>query len=356
MVPKMDIESSKVTEISADEKGSNRFQTGSSREKAAKTLEHIVETTWGKQQRPEHLLRSLCRLVAESSDSKAKEGFVAVELVEAVQKYRLAGDSWNGDPDTERARKLVNPTWKKLQRTWKEKRTGVVERLIDDNVNLIPVLERKEGQPGGDSHRYWLKFEEADKESNDSLRSYATVPSGGVRYYTEETNGEDSHWLTKTGLLLVGRTAKIVARVLMSLWILFVLIIFFNYWSIVTAPSAIKAISSIFTVSLLGALVWWMLIKPFLELVSNRIALVPFWLQDSDNADKLVELRRNEEAGANTFILTRYSAKCVLCGSKVKVASGRREFPGRLVGRCSRSPNEHVFSFDHALRVGKPLR
>jgi len=352
----MDVESRKVTEISADEKGSNRFQTGSSWRNAAQTLEKIVATTWEKQQRPEHLLRSLCLLVAESSDSKAKEGFVAVELVEAVQKYRFAGDSWNGDPDTERARKLVNPTWKKLQRTWALKRTGVVERLTDHNVNLLPVLERKEGQPGGDSHRYWLKFEEADEGSNDSLPSETTVPSGGVRYYTEETNGEESHWLARTGLLLAGRTAKIVARVLMSLWILFVLIIFFNYWSIVTANSTIKAISSFFTVGLFGAMAWWMLIKSFLELASNRIALIPFWLQDSDNPDRLMELRRNEVSGTNTFILTRYSAKCVLCGSKVKVASGRREFPGRLVGRCSHSPNEHVFSFDHALRVGKPLR
>ena len=44
-----------------------------------------------------------------------------------------------------------------------------------------------------------------------------------------------------------------------------------------------------------------------------------------------------------------------ICGAKVQVDSGEREFRGRLVGRCQESPDEHAFSFDRVTRSGKAL-
>ena len=101
-----------------------------------------------------------------------------------------------------------------------------------------------------------------------------------------------------------------------------------------------------------------LVMRPFVDLVNNRIALAPWWMQKATSGydDRLVELRRMDDVSANVIYLTRYAGKCPLCDGNVWITSGRREFPGRLVGRCGRAPNEHVFSFDHVLRTGKPLR
>ena len=99
------------------------------------------------------------------------------------------------------------------------------------------------------------------------------------------------------------------------------------------------------------------------RLVADRFILAPWFLQPlslSKQDDYLLELRRNEGAKRNTLYLVRYVANCPVCGAKgldmVRVESGRMEFLGRLVGRCNRAPNAHVFSFDHVSKRGRFLR
>lgn len=60
--------------------------------------------------------------------------------------------------------------------------------------------------------------------------------------------------------------------------------------------------------------------------------------------------------------LVCYWATCPICKDKLQrnvridVSKGGKEFHNRLIGRCSESPTEHVFSFDRITRIGKPLR
>jgi hypothetical protein len=71
---------------------------------------------------------------------------------------------------------------------------------------------------------------------------------------------------------------------------------------------------------------------------------------------ELARERPADEEPYRVLRLVRYSAKCAVCGETVHLADGKREFPGRLVGRCSEQPREHVYSFDRHTRIGKPLR
>jgi len=54
--------------------------------------------------------------------------------------------------------------------------------------------------------------------------------------------------------------------------------------------------------------------------------------------------------------MATYTATYPRCDARVFVFSGGKEFVGRLIGRCKQSPREHVYSFDHFVRTGKPLR
>jgi len=111
-----------------------------------------------------------------------------------------------------------------------------------------------------------------------------------------------------------------------------------------------------------SAVVWavvaWMVVRPLYGLVTNRMVIAPAWMQpwESGNDERTLELRRDAEVGRNVIYLSRYTARCAECDGTVYIRSGRRDFPGRLVGRCDRVPTEHVFTFDPVRRIGKPLR
>lgn len=57
-----------------------------------------------------------------------------------------------------------------------------------------------------------------------------------------------------------------------------------------------------------------------------------------------------------TFSMVRHWGICPICSAEIDLADGGREFPQRLVGRCSDAPMEHVFSFDPVRLTGAPLR
>jgi hypothetical protein len=117
-------------------------------------------------------------------------------------------------------------------------------------------------------------------------------------------------------------------------------------------------------IGLIGGVTLWiayLLLGWQMRLLADRVAPTPWLLQPlSKHNDYLLEMRRNEEAERNSMYLVRYVADCYICGTKghdmIHVESGRLEFFGRLVGRCNRAPNAHVFSFDPVTRLGRFLR
>lgn len=332
----------------------NRFETGFSAQQAALRLQEIVEG-WDKQTRPVQLLLALCRLVADSDSAKI-DGFSAIDLVDAVQKAGVTTGDGQGDP--ENFRKWVSRNWNKLEEIWTERRPGVIQRFRDSGLDLNPELERREG--GGRTHPtlYFLKFAPGDSAIEESLDPQVPVPADGVRYYTEEIRpAQWLNWLASRGYPLVGWRANVFVGAVMTIILSILAILLIIWFGVIWAPTTVKSISSVLSLGLVAAGAWF-LMRPFVELINNRVALAPWWMQGavSGHEDRLVELRRKDDIGANAICLTRYSGKCPLCGGNVLVSSGRREFHGRLVGRCGQAPNEHVFSFDPVLRIGKPLR
>lgn len=100
--------------------------------------------------------------------------------------------------------------------------------------------------------------------------------------------------------------------------------------------------------------IWWTSAVPLNRLGEDRIAMATEWWAGFD-APSQVEVIRTGDRTSHVQ-LVRYTARCSVCGSKVDVVDGQREFPRRLVGVCSESPREHIFSFDRVTRTGFPLR
>jgi hypothetical protein len=75
------------------------------------------------------------------------------------------------------------------------------------------------------------------------------------------------------------------------------------------------------------------------------------------------EIRKLTGKPIRKIQLVSYWAICPICEQalgrddvRIDVSKGGKEFHNRLIGRCSESPIEHIYSFDHITRIGKPLR
>lgn len=95
-------------------------------------------------------------------------------------------------------------------------------------------------------------------------------------------------------------------------------------------------------------------IAPALKSKYDRISIVHERFTKIDAVPSALEYKR---VGESRYVrVVNFTGLCVLCDSDVRLANGRNELKGRIVGECIESPLEHVYSFDRMTLEGVPLR
>jgi len=252
----------------------------------------------------------------------------------------------------------VRRQWKKLENLWASKREGVLEGLLGYGIQDIPSIERAEGGGTGNPTRYKITWARSSDviERPKGIDSYSPLLKADIRYICEDI--EDAGLLATIFAKeyeLVGwkkylyRIALIIP--LLILYLLFVLLVFgFTARTVLD----VVAVSSVVSFAVICVAAWYTL-NPLYEVHTKKITVAPWWMQSMAD-DRLIELRLDYEHEAKSIKAVRYSASCPICGGKVYAISGGFSFFGRIVGKCERSPVEHVYSFDHVTRVGEYLR
>ncbi|GAB5380988.1 MAG: hypothetical protein Alis3KO_17720 [Aliiglaciecola sp.] len=96
------------------------------------------------------------------------------------------------------------------------------------------------------------------------------------------------------------------------------------------------------------------------ELMEKGVAAVPDFMLRLSTTNTLFSVFRDKGVvnGKNPKVIeiVQYDARCPKCGDLVFIERGRREYKGRYVGRCTLSPSEHMFTFDHVNKTGNSLR
>lgn len=100
---------------------------------------------------------------------------------------------------------------------------------------------------------------------------------------------------------------------------------------------------------------WLYLVRPFSRLLNDRIMRASDLLLAAPYSAQM-ELYKDQEKQLRVIRFVRYTGTCLICGAEVELDKGEPDYPRRLVGRCSESPREHVFSSDRVSRRGKMLR
>jgi hypothetical protein len=361
----MDQAAANVAPEDGPKQSKNRMETGFPIQEASVFLRDKVS---GWRESKEHaglLLQALCDLTIESN-APTEEGFTNKDL--AVRAVRLGGQpaSWGVSRDHEVAdievcRSTVNNAWKRAEALWERKREGILERFQERGWTAIPELFRDGDNVGGRGRttRYKLVFHprppDATREDDGTHRRTDT---GDIRYYTEdvESAGILARSLAKGWLLTGWRGSIFVALVVLGV-ILGTAIALAGMGAIAFAPTG-KTLTASLVIAIIAGGALWSGFRPIGLLARDRITMAPPWLQSIRDPweDRLLELRRLPGHEVNHIFLTRYAATCPTCGADIHVSPGRKEFHDRLIGRCARAPNEHVFSFDHVTRTGMALR
>lgn len=184
---------------------------------------------------------------------------------------------------------------------------------------------------------------------------------GGIRY-TPEVVAAPAAWLSATLKSGVVRWTGGVRWSMLGLILVGLLVAGFLVWASFnhglrsTRPLSMRDFWSN-TLVVLAVIAVVRLYKFFDHLFDLGIIMAPSALTPMSADNVTLELRRHGAADTiGELAFVRYTGTCPRCDALVVIFSGEKEFTGRLIGRCRRSPREHVYSFDHVHRIGAPLR
>ncbi len=253
-----------------------------------------------------------------------------------------------------------------VRKWWDARHERMAQAAVRGGLTLLPALECRTSTGRGNSTEYCLRFDEALLASLDGMpplpetgEPLAVSQEGGLIYTTEPAKA--AWWLgwlssaprfpmrswrgyTLAAYLIVS------GAVVIGIWALGFLVLI--------KPHQINSVDlAYFLVAVSATWLDWQLLKPIVRLPWQRVTVLSDALLRFDQMHGQFHLVRDArtKAAGGWFSVVRYWGTCPVCSGEVDLREGRRDFPGRLVGRCSNAPSEHVFSFDPVRLTGRDL-
>lgn len=295
-------------------------------------------------------LRFLAALAAETLGQLEKNG--AGEI--GTKAIYLAAQI---DTETDKATRWVSEAWKAWEGKRDERLSGLQDFAANYGLDVYPWPEKKGDGKGGAGRSSLYAIEARPLVKQPAL----ATPDSDIHYIRETTPKPAwwARWFLSREFHLTGwRRALFLTPAIVSL--IFAVVVILVVWLTLSHQQAIppnRILVLVTTAALVGFFAWRMVMGVG-RLGDKRIIMAPDILIGFREYGVQLELTRIDSTpgAASRLGLVRYAATCPICGARVQIESGGREFHGRLVGRCQESPDEHIYSFDRVTKSGKSLR
>lgn len=248
----------------------------------------------------------------------------------------------------------LSPLWNRLIEDEPQWAEGLRDTAKQLGLGYVPKLAKAHGSPAVYS------LQPVPIPTPETAIAKTPLPDGGLRYIPASVKAPGA-WLggaLRNGILrwtMGVRIAVVGTFVLICCGVVGIVWLGLSLGLRTTQP---LTLSNLLGIGLLAGLAWeTMQVYRFLaDLFDLRIVMAPSFMTPISEESVTLELRQahaDDDVGELAFV--RYTAICPVCEGNVFIDSGRAAFPDRLVGRCRRAAREHVFSFDSATRLGRPL-
>ncbi|MFT6471699.1 MAG: hypothetical protein ACJAZ4_002162 [Neptuniibacter pectenicola] len=244
---------------------------------------------------------------------------------------------------------------RKAIKKWDLHTEALNQRAFDQQLAHYPIIELAEtGGGAGNLTKYKIKL----VPTSSSSAVDKTALKEGYIGYTAEVSDTTNPFIK----LVDGLTAKgINFYVLVGTMTVAAMIGVFSLWAwlylISQQTTTFELLNTTMNFGLIvGGL--YLFFSPVYYCITRRIIIAPFILSLEKNCSSQIEYAPTGELHDNgktvrQFKIISYVGKCLVCGGRVDVEKGEGRMSGRLVGRCSESPIEHEYTFDHKTKIGK---
>jgi len=301
--------------------------------------------------------RALATLTLERADDGINihdVRFTAIELADKVielgfvkKKPKQAESDW------------IRGNWSKLEDVIESGKDLLQQVSRGNRLDFYPWIGKEESIGGQGNYSYYYLTSRHFNNQDGIEEIQHPCPAGGLCYVEESLTNIPrwARWINGFTLQSWRKYAYILPGliILLSAMAFAVLILLLGLY---TEISTVKWL----TYLMITAVVFGLTISsPLYRVSQDKIVMAPDWMTPLKETSVQLELKKVSIDTLDTGKVIRelrllvYSAKCPICTGRVEVQSGGIQFPFRLVGRCVESPREHVFSFDHVTRTGKPL-
>lgn len=226
---------------------------------------------------------------------------------------------------------------------------------VDKGLKHFPIFEQWEiGGGAGNLTKYLIKPQPV---TETSAIDKSTLPKGFICYTSETSETTNPFIKFVDGMIAKGFKLYMLLGTIVVAIMLAILTVLAGLYLIHVQTTTFGLLSlAIDTAIIVSAL--YLVFSHMYFAVMKRIIIAPVYLSPSKNYSTQLEYIRIKEKQKDgkpvrQFRIVSYVGECLICKSKVDVEKGKGHLSGRLIGRCTDSPTEHIYTFDHQTKLGK---
>lgn len=263
----------------------------------------------------------------------------------------------NGNPNREPSAWLAR-LWRDIEtKFYPQIEESVVRHCYETGCTHFPRPRKAEGSPA----QYFIEAVPIGANALPERERPMFSSTDGLSIVYEPDLTLKLSWIGNLAIRggLAWTKRKKIAAAAWFLLSLLALVVFTGLAWLVLVHSKTPLTAQDLTVMLLMIGMPWIVIRQLdrsTRVFEDRIVIAPEWLLAWKEFGATLEIEGEPSSNdIRVFKVARYTAKCPICAGMVRIEAGEPDYPRRLVGRCSKSPREHVFSFDRVTRRGRPL-
>ena len=253
------------------------------------------------------------------------------------------------DNEGKTLKKLISEVMTELDTQY----SALNKAAIGNECSFLPKLKQTEkGGGAGNPNKYKITAHSVDLEPLE-----IEIPSGHISYSLEKIASPNflARWINN--YVAQGLKFKLLIGGVGSVILFGMLIIFFGLYSLQQAETLLALVKIIIGFGSLLVSVYYFG-SPLYQCVIKRIVSAPVMLTPGEIKTAQLEYvptgdKDKNERCIRQFRIVSYSASCPICEGKIELEEGVGLMRGRLVGYCTESPREHLYTFDHKTKSGR---